>query len=155
MAFWINFFDILRIYFYFSNNMAFYWSVTTYKLRFKTCCFWFRFRFKILQSSYGSVPVPAEIPVPVEYYIWHFAEPPWIILPSFVSEMLLLHRIHHTPVVNFINVLRARFSYETSYSLVKFWQKRHFRTKNVRIKCWWNLHLWAIEVMWQLIHLER
>ncbi len=128
---------------------------TTYKLSFKTCCFWFRFRLKNLQSSCGSVPIPVEIPAPVNHYRGHFAEPPWIILPSFVSEMLLLHRIHHTPVVNFINVLHVRFSYETSYALVKFWQKRHFRMKNARVKCWWNGHLWAIEVMWQLIHLKR
>jgi hypothetical protein len=31
--------------------------------------------------------------------------------------------------VNFINILDARFWYESSFSLVKFWQKRHFRMK--------------------------
>ncbi len=27
------------------------------------------------------------------------------------------------------------------FSLVTFWRKKHFRTKNASIKCWWNWHL--------------
>jgi len=45
------------------------------------------------------------------------------------------------PRINFINILRTRFLYESalsSYSLVTFWQKKHFCTKNAYIKCWWN-----------------
>jgi hypothetical protein len=37
------------------------------------------------------------------------------------------------PGVNFINILSARFSYESasrSFFLVTFWRKKHFRTKN-------------------------
>jgi len=43
--------------------------------------------------------------------------------------------------VNFINILCVHFSYQSalrSFSLVKFWWKKHFRTKNACVKCWWN-----------------
>jgi hypothetical protein len=43
-----------------------------------------------------------------------------------------------TPGVNFINILFARFLYESdsrSFCLVTFWQKKHLRTKNARLKC--------------------
>jgi len=48
-------------------------------------------------------------------------------------------------VNNFINILRANFSYQSlfrSFFLVTFWQKKHFRMKNSHVKCWWN---WPLE----------
>ncbi len=49
--------------------------------------------------------------------------------------------------VSIINILLVRCSYKSalrSISLVKFWQKKHFRMKNVRIKCGWNWHRQSI-----------
>jgi len=45
--------------------------------------------------------------------------------------------------VNYINILRVCFSYESlfgSFLLVTFWQKKPFRTKKACVKCWWNWH---------------
>ncbi len=45
------------------------------------------------------------------------------------------------PSVNFINILCVPFSYKIascSFSQVTFWQNKHFRAKNVQVKCWWN-----------------
>ncbi len=39
---------------------------------------------------------------------------------------------------NFTNILCAHFSYKSasrSFSLVTFWQKKHFRTNTARVKC--------------------
>ena len=51
-------------------------------------------------------------------------------------------------VVNFINIVHARFSYESassSFSLVIFWLCNFFSAKilvqNARIKCWWKGHV--------------
>jgi len=48
-----------------------------------------------------------------------------------------------TPGVNFINILPESFLYENasrSFSLVMFWQKKHFHMKKARVKHWWNWH---------------
>jgi len=52
------------------------------------------------------------------------------------------------PGLNFINILCARFSYESAFlhrnicfSLVTFRRKKYFRMINARIKCWWNWRL--------------
>ncbi len=44
-----------------------------------------------------------------------------------------------SPRVDFINVLRTRFSYENAFLyMVTFWRKKIFCTKNAGIKRWWN-----------------
>jgi len=30
------------------------------------------------------------------------------------------------------------FFVQKSFPLITFWQKKHFRTKTARVKCWWN-----------------
>jgi len=40
--------------------------------------------------------------------------------------------------VNFINILRARFSYINAFFAKNVTRQKHFFTKNLRIKCWWN-----------------
>jgi len=50
------------------------------------------------------------------------------------SKML----IKSTPGVNYIYILCTRFLYKSalhSFSLVMFWRKKHFRTKNMHVKC--------------------
>jgi len=49
-----------------------------------------------------------------------------------------------TTWVNFINVLRECFLYESllsSFYLLRVWLWTNFRTKIVLVKCWWN---WAL-----------
>jgi len=43
-------------------------------------------------------------------------------------------------VVNFINIKRSNFMYESLF-LVTFWLWTNFRTKIARVKHWWNWHL--------------
>jgi len=43
--------------------------------------------------------------------------------------------------INFINILRAHFSYESllsSFSLLRVWLWTNICTKNAPVKCWWN-----------------
>jgi len=50
------------------------------------------------------------------------------------------------PVVNFINIFCVRFLYESAFVAKTKLEKssaKHFCTKNVRVKCWWNWHLLA------------
>jgi len=71
---------------------------------------------------------------------------PFLSLTSFsVIRRRSNNKWHLRPGLYFINILRVRFSYESAFlnrclcfSLVTFWQKKHFRTKTARIKCWWN-----------------
>jgi len=73
-------------------------------------------------------------------------------LNSYLREKVQDQVFFEIYAVNFINVLRARFSYEifgakndeagfwvwNCFSLVTFWRKKIFRTKNARVKRWWN-----------------
>jgi len=46
------------------------------------------------------------------------------------------------PWVNFINVLRDNFTYESlfrSFFLVTFWQNKHFCMENALVKRWWEV----------------
>jgi len=43
-------------------------------------------------------------------------------------------------MINFINILRACFSYKRAFCK-KVTREKHFRAKNERVKCWWNQHL--------------
>jgi len=63
------------------------------------------------------------------------------ILLSWITLFLRPNVEDSRPGVNFINLLHARFSYKSalrSFSLITFWQKKHFPMKNARLKCWWN-----------------
>ncbi len=42
------------------------------------------------------------------------------------------------PGVSFINVLSARFSYESPFFWPNVTREKYFRKKNMRGKCWWN-----------------
>jgi len=44
--------------------------------------------------------------------------------------------VNLTPGVNFINVLRARFSYKRSSFCQNVTREKHSRPKNTLIKCW-------------------
>jgi hypothetical protein len=51
------------------------------------------------------------------------------------------------PGLNFTNILQVRFLFDNAsrrFSLVTFCRKKHFRTKNALIKCWWNWRLGSI-----------
>jgi len=45
------------------------------------------------------------------------------------------------PGVNFINILRRHFSYESAFCL-SITREKDFCMKNAHVKCWWNWHLW-------------
>jgi len=52
---------------------------------------------------------------------------------------------------NFINILRAHFSYKSelsSFSLLRDWLWTNFCTKNARVKWWWNWHLFCKHLSW-------
>jgi len=36
------------------------------------------------------------------------------------------------------------------FSIVTFWRKKHFRTKNAHVKCWWNWRQLALAINLQL-----
>ncbi len=55
--------------------------------------------------------------------------------------------------VNFINILCEHFLYESllsSISLFGVWLWTNFQTKNARVKCWWNWHLFVFPLCIQL-----
>jgi len=61
--------------------------------------------------------------------------------PVAISLSLSHHPYTESEGVNFINVLRAHFLYESllsSFSLLRVWLWTNFRTKNGHIICWWN-----------------
>jgi len=60
---------------------------------------------------------------------------------SFPKNHVTQWRIKKCSGVNFIHILLKLFY---RYTFAKMWQKsyaKHFRMKNVHVKCWWNLPL--------------
>jgi len=79
---------------------------------------------------------------------------------AWLESKALAHQLWHRlssccldPGVNFINVFCAPISYESlsgSFSLYVL-AKKQFRTKNTRVKCWWNWHLVCSSTPWNNI----
>jgi len=94
-----------------------------------------------------------KIPIKNCHFTQQKAEIEWPLTP--IPQISILGKEYTG--VTFINILRAHFTYQSllsSFSLLKVWLWANFRTKNVRVKCWWNWPLPSLFRSTQLIFLE-